>query len=47
MKEIAEVTMVWLAFDMSIALSGLVLLGFGRWLFDLAQRPEANHRRID
>jgi hypothetical protein len=33
--------MVWLAFDLSIALSGLVLLGFGRWLFDLAQRQHA------
>jgi hypothetical protein len=39
--------MVWLAFDMSIALSGLVLLGFGRWLFDLAQHRQPEHRHID
>jgi hypothetical protein len=39
--------MVWLAFDMSIALSGLVLLAFGRWLFDLARHHQRDHRHID
>ncbi|MDB5343517.1 MAG: hypothetical protein JWP89_1894 [Schlesneria sp.] len=39
--------MVWLAFDMSIAISGLALLALGRWLFDLAQRRNPDHRRVD
>lgn len=39
--------MVWLAFDMSIALGGLALIALGRWLFDLALHRQTEQRRID
>lgn len=39
--------MVWLAFDMSIALGGLALIGLGRWLYDMAQHRQTSHRQID